>query len=108
MRVFLSGPFALKEAACKRAWTGLLHESQALNLQPQDGKLSVDAVPDTFQGDSETDFLAPEFPAAWQSFSTIRLTFDEAKVLQRELAELWGVTRIGARRTATPINFSWV
>lgn len=54
-----------------------------------DGKLSVDAVPDTFQGDTETDFLAPEFPAAWQSFSTIRLTFSEAKALQRELAELW-------------------
>lgn len=55
----------------------------------EDGKLSVDAVPNTFQGDTETDFLAPEFPAAWQSFSTIRLSFDEAKALQRELAELW-------------------
>jgi len=54
-----------------------------------DGKLRVDTVPDTFRGDAETDFLAPEFPAAWQSFSTIRLTFDEAKALQRELAELW-------------------
>ena len=54
-----------------------------------DGKLSLDAVPDTFRGDAETDFLASEFPAAWQSFSTIRLTFDEAKALQRELAELW-------------------
>lgn len=54
-----------------------------------DGKLRVDTVPDTFRSDAEIDFLAPEFPAAWQSFSTIRLTFEEAKALQRELAGLW-------------------
>ena len=54
-----------------------------------DGKVRIDAVPDSFNADTETDFLAPEFPAAWQSFSTVRLTFDEAKGLQRELAALW-------------------
>jgi DNA-binding MarR family transcriptional regulator len=54
-----------------------------------DGKVSIDAVPNSYQAEIETDFLASELPAAWQSFSTIRLSFEEAKGLQRELAELW-------------------
>lgn len=54
-----------------------------------DGKVRIDAVLHTLRGDTETDFLAPEFPAAWQSFSTVRLSFEEAKGLQHELAALW-------------------
>jgi DNA-binding transcriptional ArsR family regulator len=55
----------------------------------EDGKVRTDATPDPAKTDVVPDFLAQDAPAAWQSFSTIRLRFDEAKALQRELAELW-------------------
>lgn len=56
----------------------------------EDGKVAMDAVPDSYHAEVETDFLASELPAAWQSFSAVRLSFEEAKALQRELSELWG------------------
>lgn len=55
----------------------------------EEGKVRTDATPDPAKTDFVPDFLAQSAPAAWQSFSTIRLRFDEAKALQRELAELW-------------------
>lgn len=55
----------------------------------EEGKLQVDALPDPAKTDVLPDFLAQNAPAAWQSFSTLRLHFDEAKALQRELAALW-------------------
>lgn len=55
----------------------------------EDGKVRTDATPDPAKTDVVPDFLAGSAPAVWRSFSTIRLRFDEAKALQRELAELW-------------------
>jgi len=48
----------------------------------EDGKVRTDATPDPTKTDFIPDFLAESAPAAWQSFSTLRLHFDEAKALQ--------------------------
>ena len=55
----------------------------------EDGRVRTDATPDPAKTEVAPDFLAESAPAAWQSFSTMRLRFDDAKALQRELAELW-------------------
>jgi transposase len=55
----------------------------------EDGQVRRDVTLDSAKTDVAPDFLAESAPATWQSFSTMRLTFDEAKALQRELAELW-------------------
>ena len=61
----------------------------AVNIQRnEDGKVRTEATPYSAKTDVVPDFLTHSAPAVWWSFSTIRLTFGEAKALQRELAEL--------------------
>lgn len=82
----------LLDESVGKAWLAAIDERQNLGIhvfRDEGGRLQRDIVPDS-EGDDPQHFfralLEPDAPAVWDTWGTLRLNHDEAKVLQRELA----------------------